>query len=55
LIAGRPITSIDVSEANEELIAVSYGEFDISCKDESTLKPGLLCFWTLKNTKYPEL
>jgi dynein intermediate chain 1, axonemal len=55
LIQGRQITAIDVSDANEELIAVSYGEFDISCTDESTLKPGLLCFWTLKNTKYPEL
>ena len=37
------------------MIAVGYGEYDISCIDDNKLKPGLLCFWTLKNPTYPEL
>lgn len=36
------------------MIAVSYGEYDINCVDDSTLKKGLLCFWTLKNPTFPE-
>ena len=28
---GRQITSIDVNSANVDLIAVSYGEYDIDC------------------------
>jgi hypothetical protein len=55
LTGGRQITGIDINATNEELIAVSYGEYDINCQDDSMLKPGLLCFWTLKNPTYPEL
>lgn len=43
---------MDINEANPDLVAVGYGEFDIDCT--KTLKPGLLCFWTLKNPNYPE-
>lgn len=45
---------MDINVANPDLIVVGYGEYDISCKDDSLLKPGLLCFWTLKNPNYPE-
>jgi WD40 repeat protein len=45
---------MDINEANPDLIAVGYGEYDISCIDDSTLKKGLLCFWTLKNPNFPE-
>lgn len=49
------MTCIDVNTANPDLIAVGYGEYDINCTHENQLKQGLLCFWTLKNPKYPEL
>lgn len=54
LTAGRQVSCMDISVSNPDLIAVGYGEYDISCKDDSLLKPGLLCFWTLKNPNYPE-
>lgn len=28
---GRPVTCIDINSINEDLIAVSYGEYDINC------------------------
>lgn len=40
--------------ANPDLIAVGYGETDINITDYNQLKPGLLCFWTLKNPHFPE-
>jgi WD40 repeat protein len=54
ITAGYQVSCIDINEANPDLIAVSYGAYDISCTDDSTLKPGKLCFWTLKNPKFPE-
>lgn len=54
ITAGRQVSCMDINEANPDLIAVGYGEYDISCEDDSTLKKGLLCFWTLKNPDFPE-
>ena len=51
---GRMVSSIDINVQNPDLIAVGYGEYDINCTDDKLLKPGLLCFWTLKNPKFPE-
>lgn len=45
---------MDINELNPDLIAVGYGEYDINCVDDLKLKPGLLCFWTLKNPNFPE-
>jgi len=36
-------------------VAVGYGEYDINCIDDSKLKCGMLCFYTLKNPTGPEL
>lgn len=52
--AGRMVSSIDINISNPDLVAVGYGEYDINCTDDKLLKPGLLCFWTLKNPKFPE-
>lgn len=51
---GRMVSSIDINVQNPDLIAVGYGEYDINCTDDRLLQPGLLCFWTLKNPKFPE-
>lgn len=45
---------MDINTINNELIAVSYGEFDISYDKNDDLKPGILAFWTLKNPSFPE-
>jgi len=50
----RNVSSIDINVSNPDLIAVGYGETDINCTVDEDLKPGLLCFWTLKNPKFPE-
>jgi len=50
----RYVSSIDINIANPDLIAVGYGENDINCTNDDHLKEGLLCFWTLKNPKFPE-
>ena len=50
----RMVSSIDINAQNPDLVVVGYGENDINCKDDSQLKKGLLCFWTLKNPKFPE-
>lgn len=55
LTEGRQITCIDINSANQDLVAVGYGEYDINCIDDSKLKRGLLCFYTLKNPNFPEL
>jgi len=54
LTTGRQVSCIDINAANPDLICVGYGEFDISCTDDALLKPGLLCFWTLKSPTFPE-
>jgi len=51
---GRQVTCIDINSSNKDLVAVAYGEYDISCTDNEKLKPGILCFWTLKNPNLPE-
>ena len=51
---GRMVSSIDINVQNPDLVAVGYGEYDINCTDDRLLKPGLLCFWTLKNPQFPE-
>jgi hypothetical protein len=38
LTENRQITCIDINIANPDLIAVGYGEYDISCIDDSKLK-----------------
>jgi hypothetical protein len=45
---------MDINERNPDLIAVSYGEFDINISKDQELKPGILAFWTLKNNTFPE-
>lgn len=52
--AGRQVTCIDINSKNPDLIAAGYGEFDIGCTKDDQLKPGYLCFWTLKNPTFPE-
>lgn len=51
---GRMVSAVDINIQNPDLIVVGYGEYDINCTDDKLLKPGLLCFWTLKNPKFPE-
>lgn len=46
----RNVSGMDWNKANPDLLASSYGEFE-PIKDS---RPGLLCFWTLKNPEYPE-
>lgn len=45
---------MDINEKNPDLIAVSYGEYDINISKDQELKPGILAFWTLKNPTFPE-
>lgn len=54
LTEGRCVSCMDINLANPDLIAVGYGETDINITDYNQLKPGLLCFWTLKNPDFPE-
>lgn len=49
---GRNVSCMDVNTINHDLLAVGYGEYEIDCPDKP--KPGLLCFWTLKNPQFPE-
>jgi len=49
---GRQVSCIDINSVNHDLIAVSYGEFDIDCT--KPLQKGILAFWTLKNPTFPE-
>lgn len=53
-VEGRMVSSIDINVQNPDLIVVGYGETEINCTNDNQLKPGLLCFWTLKNPKFPE-
>jgi WD40 repeat protein len=54
IVEGRQVSCIDINSANPDLVAVGYGEYDINCIDDTKLKQGLLCFWTLKNPNFPE-
>lgn len=37
LTEGRQITCIDINMANQDLVAVGYGEYDINCVDDNKL------------------
>jgi dynein intermediate chain 4, axonemal len=50
----RPVTCIDINSRNPDLIAAGYGDTDIGVRKDDEIKPGYLCFWTLKNPSYPE-
>ena len=45
---GYAVTSADWNPVNKDLLAVSYGDFDIDSTRE-----GYLMFWTLKNPSFP--
>jgi len=45
----RTISSADYNSANKDLLAVSYGEYEVEKTGE-----GLICFWTIKNPSFPE-
>ena len=45
----RTISSADYNTANKDLLAVSYGEYEVERNGE-----GLICFWTIKNPSFPE-
>eukprot|EP00743_Colponemidia_sp_Colp-15_P002272 GILK01002462.1.p1 GENE.GILK01002462.1~~GILK01002462.1.p1 ORF type:complete len:844 (-),score=167.91 GILK01002462.1:272-2803(-) len=49
LTQGRNVSCADWNKVNQDLLAVSYGEFDYSAQKE-----GLILFWSLKNPTYPE-
>lgn len=46
---GRVVSNADWNMLNQDLLAVSYGEYD-----HITKKEGLLMFWTLKSPSFPE-
>ena len=48
---GRNISGMDLNSVNPDLLAVSYGEFDM---DSKVKKAGILAFWTLKNPSFAE-
>ena len=54
LTDGRQVSCMDINSINKDLIAVSYGEYDIICTSAKNLKKGILAFWTLKNPSFPE-
>jgi len=43
------VSSADWNPINKDLLAVTYGEFELNVNKE-----GYLMFWTLKNPNYPE-
>lgn len=43
---------MDFNASNPDLLAVSYGEFDMDNTTEK--KKGILAFWTFKNPNFPE-
>ncbi|KAG9351047.1 hypothetical protein JZ751_024937 [Albula glossodonta] len=47
--AGLQVTSMAWNKRNPDLLAVGYGEFDLTEQ-----KPGLVCCWSLKNPMWPE-
>ncbi|CAK6954451.1 dynein axonemal intermediate chain 4-like [Scomber scombrus] len=49
LTKGRNITSMAWNKENLDLLAVGYGDIDLS-----TQKSGLICCWSLKNLTWPE-
>jgi hypothetical protein len=49
LTRGRNVSSISFNPHNQDLVAITYGEFDFNKQ-----RDGLLCFWSLKNPAYPQ-
>lgn len=52
IVGGRNISCMDFNVSNPDLLAVSYGEFDMDNITEK--KKGILAFWTFKNPNFPE-
>jgi len=50
LSKNRTVSCSDWNSKNRDLLAVSYGEFEL----ESPFQDGYLMFWSLKNPTYPE-
>ncbi|XP_056913206.1 dynein axonemal intermediate chain 4 isoform X1 [Takifugu flavidus] len=48
LIRGCCVTTMAWNKKNPDLLAVGYGNFDFTHH-----KPGLVCCWSIKNTKFP--
>ena len=55
-LEGRQVSCLDINSRNPDLIAASYGEYDINLTKEKgkELNQGILAFWTLKNPSFPE-
>jgi hypothetical protein len=49
LTQNRTVSSADWNFINKDLLAVSYGEYDLNSTRE-----GYVMFWTLKNPSFPE-
>lgn len=47
---GRNVSCIDFNSINPDLLAATYGEYDLSIDN----REGYLAFWTLKNPESPE-
>jgi len=45
---------MDINSVNNDLIAVSYGDYDIVLNSAEKMRKGILAFWTLKNPSFPE-
>ena len=49
LTTNRTVSSSHWNPINKDLLAISYGEYDLQANND-----GYLMFWTLKNPRYPE-
>lgn len=49
LTVGRNVSCIVWNQVNQDLLAVSYGQFDFTDQ-----RDGLILFWSMKNPEYPE-
>lgn len=49
LTKDRTVSCADWNPVNKDLLAVTYGEFDLNVN-----RNGYIMFWTLKNPSYPE-
>jgi WD40 repeat protein len=49
LTKGRTVSGVCWNDANEDLLAVSYGQFEFSHQ-----KDGLVLFWSLRNPEFPQ-
>lgn len=56
---GRTVSCLDWNPVNSDLLAATYGEFELDAKKDddqkmSASEVGYLAFWTLKNPRCPE-